>query len=136
MKPKILLRIAAILMLLHAIGHSFGALGWTKAPNTQVATVITGMQQEHFDFMGRSATIGQFYTGYGVSMIFMLLFISAQLWLLSNQSAKPQLALMAIFLLILAVCEYRYFFPLAALLTFLAALCGIVAYINTDYRKT
>ena len=38
MKPKILLRIASILMLLHTAGHTMGALTWKEAPNAAVGT--------------------------------------------------------------------------------------------------
>jgi len=37
MRPKLLLRIAAGLMFLHTIGHSFGASTWKDAPNAAVA---------------------------------------------------------------------------------------------------
>ncbi|MFD2872039.1 hypothetical protein ACFS5N_06145 [Mucilaginibacter ximonensis] len=123
MKPKILLRAAAVLMLLHTIGHTFGALGWAKAPNTKVAAVISGMQNEHFDFMGRSVTLAQFYIGYGISMILILLYFSLQLWLLAISPTRPMLLLTALLLSGLAVCEYVYFFPFAALFTAIAAAC-------------
>ena len=84
MNPKILLRIAAVLMFLHTIGHSFGALNWKNAPDTAVGNLINSMQTTHFEFMGRSATLAGFYEGYGLTMIFVLLLISVVLWLLSN----------------------------------------------------
>lgn len=122
MQLKVMMRIAAVLMLLHDTGHTFGALGWTKAPNTKVAAVISGMQLEHFDFMGRSSTLGQFYSGYGISMILVLLFVALQLWLLGDQPSRAMLVLMGLFLSGLVICEYVYFFPFAALFTLIAAL--------------
>jgi hypothetical protein len=79
---KIALRIAAILMLLHTAGHTVGALTWKNAPNAHVAAVVTGMEKEHFGFMGRSLTLASFFTGYGYSMIGVLLLVSVLLWLL------------------------------------------------------
>jgi len=131
MKPKLLLRIASVVMLLHTMGHTFGALSWKNAPNAAVAAVIAGMQKEHFNFMGRLSTIAAFYEGYGVIMIFVLLLLSALLWLLSghttNLVARGMLILLGIFLVILSVCEYIYFFPFAALLSLIAGVCVLLA---------
>ena len=123
LKSKLLLRIAVVFMLLHTIGHTFGALSWSEPPNAKVAAVINGMQTEHFDFMGRSATLAQFYNGYGISMILVLLFVSIQLWLLASNPVKSMIVAMGVFLLIMGICEYIYFFPMAALFTVLSAVC-------------
>ena|SRR5437879_3648919 len=128
MKPKLLLRIAGTLMLLHTIGHTFGALSWKKAPNTAVGSVIAGMQTNHFDFMGRSATLAYFYEGYGYSMIVVLLFISVLLWLLSSQPVARLVLLTAGLLLLLAGIEFIYFFAFAAAISFLAAVCTLIAF--------
>ncbi|HVW95724.1 MAG TPA: hypothetical protein VHA56_07130 [Mucilaginibacter sp.] len=131
MRPKVLIRIAAILMLLHTVGHSLGALSWKQAPNAAVAQVISGMENNHFGFMGRNASIALFYNGYGISMIFVLLLISAQLWLLSaddghKDSAKMLISL-TVFLLALSVTEYIYFFTFAAAVSFISGICTLLA---------
>jgi succinate dehydrogenase hydrophobic anchor subunit len=131
MKAKLLLRIAAVIMLLHTIGHTFGALGWKNAPNEAVKQVIDGMQNNRFDFMGRTASLADFYSGYGVTMIGVLLLIAIMLWLLSEDtttslSEKLQTVL-GLFLLFLAVAEYIYFFPFAASFSFLAGICTLLS---------
>ena len=131
MTPKLLFRIAAVTMLLHTIGHTIGALTWKKAPDAAVAAVIAGMQDTHFQFMGRNVTIAGFYSGYGICMIFVLLFTSALLWLLSLQ-AKGMLAMriavmLGLFLLFLAIAEYIYFFPMAAAFSLIAGICTLWA---------
>jgi len=136
MKPKVLLRIAAALMLLHAIGHTMGTLGFGQPKNPRVAAVLDGMRSEHFDFMGRSATLAQFFDGYGVSLIFVLLFVSVQLWLLSANPAKQMLVGMGLFLTVTAVCEYIYFFPMAALFTLLSAVCVWVALFRLRHSES
>ncbi|MDB5131234.1 MAG: hypothetical protein JWR02_983 [Mucilaginibacter sp.] len=132
MKPKLLLRIASVIMLLHTVGHTFGALGWKNAPNTAVANVIAGMEREHFAFMGRSATVAMFYEGYGIMNIFVLILLSILLWLLSGQAANPATRgmslLLGIFMVIMAVCEYIYFFPLAAIMSLIAGVCALLAW--------
>ena len=114
-------------MFLHTIGHTMGALSWKKAPNASVATVVAGMQNEHFHFMGREASIAQFYEGYGISLIAVLLFISLLLWICSTKIYPGVTALIAIFLLAFSVVEYVYFFPLAAAFSFAAGLCALAS---------
>ena len=127
MKPKLLLRIAAALMLLHAIGHSFGALGQNKPPNERVAAVLNGMDTEQFTFMGRLSTIADFYRGYGIILIFVLLLLTIQLWLLSSNPIRSLQLTLGSFLLVQAVAEYIYFFPMAALISLLAAFLTLLA---------
>lgn len=138
-KPKHLVRIAALLMVFHTLGHTMGALSWKKAPNENVNLVINGMQTTHFDFMGRSATLGQFYEGYGIIMILVLALISLQLWMLSDERGNPKAAKMltpmAVFLILMASLEYIYFFPFAAAISFLAGVCVILSLIGKKTIK-
>jgi hypothetical protein len=127
MKPKLLLRIAAGLMFLHTIGHSFGALSWKDAPNAAVAAVISSMQSEHFHFMGRDSTIAGFYVGYGIGWILILLFISLLLWIFSTAFNAGAVALTGIFLVAFGVVEWIYFFPLAAGFSVVAGLCALAS---------
>jgi hypothetical protein len=131
MKAKLLLRIAAILMFLHTMGHTMGALSWKEAPNAAVASVIKGMETSHFEFMGRSVTLASFFDGYGFTMIFVLLFISILLWLLSADSRNSLSArlvpLVAVLLLLMGIIEYIYFFPFAAAFSLIAGLCTLAS---------
>jgi len=131
MKPKILLRIAAILMFLHTLGHTVGALSWKDAPNAAVAQVVNGMLENHFNFMGRSVSMGSFYDGYGLTMILVFLLVSLLLWLSSTQTDNPLsvrlMQLLGVFLLITGVLEYIYFFPFAAAFSLLAGICTVGA---------
>src|ERR1700712_4079551 len=99
MNAKILLRIAAILMLLHTLGHTLGALTWKDAPNAAVKHVIDGMLNNRFDFFGKSVSIGDFYAGYGYSMIGVLLMVSILLWLLSTDLVRRMILVIGLFLL-------------------------------------
>jgi hypothetical protein len=134
MNPKILLRIASLLMFVHTIGHSFGALNWKNASDAAVGRLISSMQTTHFAFMGRSATLAGFYEGYGLTMIFVLLLVSVVLWLLSTAVTEELsvrlLPLFTGFLFYLGVVEYIYFFPFAASFSLLAAVCTFVARIR------
>jgi len=123
MKPQLLLRIAATLVLLHLAGHTVGVFTWDQAPNSRIAAVIAGMKTEHFDFQGRSVTLAAFFTGYGISMIFVLSFLIVQLWQLSVKPVKNLLLLTALLLTALAISEWIWFFALPAVLSFIAAVC-------------
>jgi hypothetical protein len=134
MKPKLLLRIAAVFMLLHDVGHAMGALTWKAAPNAAVAATIAAMTNNKFLFMGRMASLAAFLDGYGITMIFVLLLLGILLWIFAghteNSLTKILLTPIMLFLWILAVVEYVYFFPFAASFTALAALCTLIARIK------
>ena len=131
MQPKLLLRIAATVILLHTIGHTFGALSWKKAPNATIARLISEMIDDRFDFMGRSVSVALFYEGYGILLIFVLILTSVCLWLIGDdvetRIAQRLLVAFACFLLVVAITEFMYFFALAASFTLLADVCVIFA---------
>jgi hypothetical protein len=131
MKAKILLRIAAISMLLHTLGHTLGAMTWKDAPNAAIKQVVDGMINNRFVFFGRSASIGDFYAGYGYGMIGVLLMVSILLWLLSTELNRRMVLVMGLFLLFLAVIEFIYFFPLPAVLSLVAGVATLLAYAKT-----
>ncbi len=65
-----------------------------------------------------------------IIMIFALLLMTIQLWLLSTRPARPILLALGIYLIIQAGIEYVYFFPLAAIFSFLAGLLTLLAYFS------
>ena len=136
MKAKTLLRTASILMLLHAAGHTVGALTWKEAPNARVATVIAGMQTEHFMFMGKSLTLASFFEGYGFGMIGVLLLISILLWLLSTAVNRSIVLVMGIFLIGFGINELIFFFPFAAAFSLLAGLTTLFAYQREKFNRS
>ncbi len=138
MKAKSLLRIAALLMLLHTVGHTVGALNWKQAPNIAIKQVIEEMLSNRFNFMGRSVSIGDFHTGYGYSMIGVLLLITILLWLLSTEQVRRIILVLGLFLLFQGIVELIYFFPFAAAFSLLAGITTLIAYKNHDqsnFRK-
>jgi hypothetical protein len=128
MKPKILLRIASLMMFLHAIGHTIGALTWKKDLNPAIQQVVDDMIGHKFIFMGASRSIGDFYEGYGMMMIFVLLLMAVLLWQLAAISVKhpvPAATLLitiSLSLLAIALIEFSYFFLLAGAFTLIAGL--------------
>jgi hypothetical protein len=132
MTPKLLLRIASILMLAHTVGHSIGVLSSDNAPTPEIGKLMKDMKETHFMFMGRSVTIASFDKGYGITTIFVLLMVTVLLWLLSNDPANRMsrqiLPVLGIFLLLLSLTEYIYFFGFAASFSLLAGLLVVWAF--------
>ena len=128
MKPKIILRIASISMFLHTIGHTIGAMTWKKAPDPAIQQVVDSMISQKFIFMGALRSIGDFYEGYGITMIFVLLLMAVLLWQLSTICIKypgPAAGLLvpiSLSLLVIALIEFKYFFSLPGTLTVIAGL--------------
>jgi hypothetical protein len=136
MKAKLLLRIACGMMLLHTIGHTMGAMSWKNAPNPAIARVISGMQSNHFDFMGRTTSLASFYAGYGYIMVGVLLLITVLLWQLSSAPARGMLLVLGSFLIFMAIMEYIYFFPMPAAFSLLAGLGTLAAAYQVSKIKT
>jgi hypothetical protein len=132
MKPKLLLRLASVVMLLHTIGHTIGALTWDKAPNPALATVIQGMKNEHFAFFGRQVTLGMFFQGYGYAQIGVLLLIVVTLLLCANnitdKLTQKLLPYLIAYLLFFAIIEWIYFFPMPATMSSVAAFLTMLGY--------
>jgi hypothetical protein len=131
MSRKLLLRVASVLMLLHTMGHSIGAFTWKNTPDTAMKLVVSGMETNHFTFMGRVTTLASYFDGYGFTMIFVLLLITSLLWLISSAESNTLVVgiarLLAVFLIAMGVIEYVYFFPFAAAFSLLAGICTLIA---------
>ncbi|HWZ03959.1 MAG TPA: hypothetical protein VNX40_10155 [Mucilaginibacter sp.] len=131
MSSKLLLRIAATMMLLHTIGHSIGALTWKTPPNPAVGQVIKGMEDNHFDFMGKSASLAAFFEGYGFMTILVLISVSLILWFISAEGKNPftikLITVLTVFLLAMGTVEFIYFFPLPGILSTIAGICTLAA---------
>jgi hypothetical protein len=86
------------------------------------------MQNEHFNFMGRSLTLASFFDGYGFTMIGVLLLLAILLWLLSTDPNRKMLVALGLFLLFMGTCELIWFFPFAAAFSLLAGILTLIAY--------
>jgi hypothetical protein len=130
MKPKLLLRIAAVLILIHAVLHTMGFSQWKQDPNPARHEVIKQMTGQKFPFMGTSRNMGEYYDGFGYSCSIALFLIALLLWIISGELssnlslAKKAIAVISFGLLLWATDELIYFFPFAAGITLVAAICG------------
>jgi hypothetical protein len=126
-----LYRIASVLLLLFAVGHT---LGFRKTdPKWGVDTLIGLMRSIHFDAQGFSRTYWDFYVGFGLFVSVFLLFAAVLAWQLGGLSAE-RLALMRGTAWALALCfvavtilSWRYFFIVPIIFSIVITACLIAA---------
>jgi len=136
MKPKLPFRIASMIMFLHAVGHTLGTLGWKKTTDATKQTVIDQMQSHNFPFMGANHSLADAMDGYGFIGIFDLAFVTFLLWIIPSLSTLQGNAriggwialVLGLKLMISAVLEYQFFFPLAAIMTAVAGVLSLYGY--------
>jgi len=144
MKPKILLRIAAILIFIHSVLHTYGFNTWKEAPDPVYKTIVDGMTGHTFPFMGATRSLGNFYEGFGYAGSIALFLIAVVLWLVSGETdrsanlAKKIIYAVGIALVAWGIDEIIYFFPFAASITLAASvltlLSGFVIKKNTLFN--
>ena len=141
MKPKLLLRIASVLILFHAIGHSFGHATWKQSADLTKQEVIKQMTENKFPFMGTVRSMTEYYDGFGYIITVVLLMIASLLWFASNATAQnAELARkfiisLSVSLLATGILELIYFFPFAASLSLIASVLGFYSIILLNKQK-
>ena len=84
MSAKLLYRIAAVIFLLFAAGHTMGFTGF-EPPTAEAAAVRAGMSNVHFAIGSSSCTFWGFYLGFGLHVTVYLLFSAVLAWRLSTR---------------------------------------------------
>src|SRR2546423_1821387 len=86
MKASIFYRIAAVLLLLFAVGHT---LGFRQSdPKWGVDTLIGSMRSIHFNVQGFSRTYWDLFVGAGLFVSVFLLFAAVLAWALGGLPAE------------------------------------------------
>jgi hypothetical protein len=133
MKPKLLLRIAAILIFVHSVLHTFGFRTWKEAPDPIYKSTVDGMTGHKFPFMGAIHSLGDYYEGFGYSCSIALFLIAIVLWFVSGETihsanlSKKIIYAVGIALVAWGIDELIYFFPFAAIITLTAAVLTIAS---------
>ncbi|PJZ54390.1 LIC_13387 family protein [Leptospira adleri] len=128
MKPKILIRIASVLMLIFTLGHSIGHFTRYNTTDIRAINTITSMQMTKIPMEGVDKTYDQFYSGMSLNLSITLITFAVLLWLLSNLvPSNPKIVrklLIPIFLCVFcfSITGFVYFFPAPTLISCLAAL--------------
>jgi hypothetical protein len=134
MKPKLLLRIAVVCIVIHLVGHFVGHFTWKDSKGNAVREeVIRQMTEHEFEFMGTSRSLGDYYEGYSALMLIIFLVIILLLGSIANfaehqpQTARKLIAPISLGLIAFGILEFVYFFPFAASMSTLA---GITAFLS------
>jgi len=128
MKATLLYRIAAVLLILFAAGHTIGFLKF-KPPTPEAAAVWDAMNHVHFQVGRASFSYGGFYIGFGLFATAYLLFSAFLAWYLGGLAATNRQAIGALgwafFMLQLAslALSWSYFFLPPVVLSALVAAC-------------
>src|ERR1700680_3559812 len=86
MKASWLYRIASVLLLLFAVGHT---LGFRQIdPEWGVASLIDSMRSIHFNAQGFSRTYWDFFSAFGLFFSVFLLFAAVLAWQLGGLPAE------------------------------------------------
>jgi hypothetical protein len=127
MKAHVLYRIASILLLFFAVGHT---LGFRQSdPNWGVDTLLGSMRSIHFDVQGFSRTYWDLFVAAGFSVGVFYLFAAVLAWQLGGLPAET-LAVMRVTVWALAlsfaaitVVSWRYLFILPIVLSIVITVC-------------
>ena len=128
MRPTLSLRIAAVIMVLHAMGHTYGIYTWKRTTGPVPQEVVKVMNETNFPFNRAEGNMAKFYDGLGYASTIALLLAASVLWIVSgfpteNSALSVKVLLpVALFLFLLGVDEVIYFFPMAAVFSFAATL--------------
>ncbi|WP_260734991.1 LIC_13387 family protein [Tunturiibacter lichenicola] len=87
MRAVVWLRVAAGLMLLFAIGHTYGF--WTFRPHAAEGRAVwDAMNGVNFSEAGSTFSYGGFYKGFGLSISATQLFIAWLTWMLASMAKR------------------------------------------------
>ena len=131
MKASIFYRIAVVLLLLFAAGHTFGFR--QNNPEWGADAVLGSMRSVHFDAQGFTRTYWDFFSAFGLFFSVFLLFAAVLAWLLSGFPAET-LANVRSIAWALAICfvaitalSWRYAFTTPIAFSTLITVCLIAA---------
>jgi hypothetical protein len=90
MKATWLYRIAAVVFVLFALGHTFGFLSF-RPSSAEGRAVFDAMNNVHFTQSGMTYSYGAFYRGFGLSCSVSMIFSAFLAWHLGELARKlPQ----------------------------------------------
>ena len=84
---KWLYRIAAMVFVLFAVGHTFGFLNF-KPPSAEAIAVLEAMNRVHFQVGGATFSYGGVYRGFGLDISLYMAFSAFLAWHLSRLVQK------------------------------------------------
>src|SRR5271170_192743 len=131
MKPALPLRIASILALIAALGHTLLFLTYKPTHGPAEIVVVTAMQTHVFNFGGFLHSYWQLYFGYELFVTISCLVECAVLWQLATLSTTLAIRpiILALFLgeVAISVLMFKFFFIIPIVVHIATALCLLLA---------
>jgi hypothetical protein len=133
MSAVLLLRIASVVSLLFAIGHTLG--GRKKWSPMGQNDVLASMTTVHFDTMGANRSYLDFFLGFGWCLSISLFLQAGVLWQMATLAEpdaarmRPMIALFAVATLATGVIARRFIFAIPALFCAALVLLLVAAYV-------
>jgi hypothetical protein len=131
MKASLLYRIASVLLLLFAIGHTLGFR--QTIPEWGVGALLDSMRSIHFDAQGFNRTYWDFFSAFGLFFSVFLVFAAVLAWQLGGLPAeifaRMRLTAWALAIAFVAVTalSFKYAFTTPIVFSTLIAVCLIAA---------
>src|SRR5436305_628472 len=131
MKASVFYRIAAVLLVLFAVGHTVGFR--QSDPKWGVDALLGSMRSIHFDAQGFTRTYWDFFTAFGLFFSVFLVFAAVLAWLLGGLPPETLArvrsiawALVICFVAVTAL-SWRYVFTTPIVFSILVTVCLIAA---------
>jgi len=135
MSATLLYRMAAVLFVLFAVGHTYGFLT-LRPPSAEGRAVYDAMNTVRFEIDGRSFTYGAFYRGFGLSCTASMILSAFLCWHLGGLARSAPAAIGALgwvfftVQVVGVVLSFMYFGPPPMVLSALvAAMVGVAAFL-------
>ena len=131
MRASLLYRIASVLLVLFAIGHT---LGFRRTdPRWGVDALVSSLRAASFEVQGFRRSYWDFFVGFGLFVTVFLLFAAVLSWQLGGMTGETLSLIpavtwgLAICLLAITVLAWAYFFVAPGIFSTLITLCLIAA---------
>lgn len=140
MKPRVWLRVAAVITLIHAVLHTIGGVFAPPDPGPQTIAV-TAMKANTFMAFGSVRSYWIFYRGMGLTVTIFLTLSAVVFWFFADlvkvagAKLRPVLIAFAAGYLAFAVLSSQYFFSLPVITELLIAACLVIASIGLSGRS-
>lgn len=131
MRASLLYRIASILLLLFAVGHTFGFRQIDA--RWGVDSLVQSMQSIHFNANGSDRTYWDFFVGFGLFVTVLMVFASIVAWQFGGLPARTLAAMrlsawgFVVCFAVVAYLSWRYFFLIPVVFSIAIFLCLVFA---------
>ncbi len=138
MKPALPLRIASILALIAALGHTALFLTYQPSHGPNELLVVSAMKTYIFNFGGFQHSYWQLYFGYELFVTISCLVESAILWQLATLSTtlaiRPIIAFLLLGEVATSLLMMKFFFTIPIVVHTATALCLLLALVTLKPR--